>query len=273
MDQSERGVEAVGYRGSSILACQILVPFSCLSLDLPLCSSGVRADDNCPAHIQVCPDPAQRARFGVEIVYGHVEEALDLAGVQIHCYDMVAAGGLEHIGHELGRDWRSGLVLFVLSGIGKVGDHCCNATGRGSLAGRDDDQQLHYVVVDVTGSCSLNNEDCSKSQMAQWLDRFTALSSSRTDSPIVTEVSWFEYWSTIILVRSIPRLFSCQPQLVSEQASESYWPETNLASSGWLLPVRSLIEFDDMAVKVARVNRKVHFEGEERAMRDRTKSL
>ena len=31
-------------------------------------------------------------------------------------------------------------------------------------------------------------------------------SSSRTDSPIVTEVSWFEYCKTIILVNSIPRL-------------------------------------------------------------------
>ena len=31
-------------------------------------------------------------------------------------------------------------------------------------------------------------------------------SSSRTDSPIVTEVSWFEYCRTIILVNSIPRL-------------------------------------------------------------------
>ena len=31
-------------------------------------------------------------------------------------------------------------------------------------------------------------------------------SSSRTDSPIVTEVSWFEYWRTIILVNSMPRL-------------------------------------------------------------------
>lgn len=31
-------------------------------------------------------------------------------------------------------------------------------------------------------------------------------SSSRTDSPIVTDVSWFEYWRTIIFVSSIPSL-------------------------------------------------------------------
>jgi hypothetical protein len=33
-------------------------------------------------------------------------------------------------------------------------------------------------------------------------------SSSRTDSPIVTLVSWFEYWRTIIFVSSIPSLYS-----------------------------------------------------------------
>ena len=31
-------------------------------------------------------------------------------------------------------------------------------------------------------------------------------SSSRTDSPMVTEVSWFEYCSTMILVSSMPKL-------------------------------------------------------------------
>ena len=31
-------------------------------------------------------------------------------------------------------------------------------------------------------------------------------SSSLTDSPMVTDVSWFEYWSTKILVSSIPSL-------------------------------------------------------------------
>ena len=31
-------------------------------------------------------------------------------------------------------------------------------------------------------------------------------SSSLTDSPIVTEVSWFEYWRTIIFVSSVPKL-------------------------------------------------------------------
>jgi hypothetical protein len=33
-----------------------------------------------------------------------------------------------------------------------------------------------------------------------------APSSSLTDSPMVTEVSWFEYWRTRILVNSMPSL-------------------------------------------------------------------
>jgi hypothetical protein len=40
-------------------------------------------------------------------------------------------------------------------------------------------------------------------------------SSSRTDSPMVTEVSWFEYCRTIILVSSMPRLVDSSPVISS----------------------------------------------------------
>jgi hypothetical protein len=56
-------------------------------------------------------------------------------------------------------------------------------------------------------------------------------SSSLTDSPMVTDVSWFEYWSTRILVSSIPSLRPCQrpcrkrndpcPRDVTEECKEN----------------------------------------------------
>lgn len=72
---------------------------------------------------EILADPFHAARFGVEVVDWDVEEALDLRGVEVHRDDMVAAGGLEHVGHKLGCDRSAGLVFLVLSGVGKVGEN------------------------------------------------------------------------------------------------------------------------------------------------------
>jgi hypothetical protein len=123
--------------------------------NVPLCASSIRADDYTFLHIQVLPDPAQSARLRIQIVYGHIEEALDLTGVQIHSNDVVAAGRLQHVGHQLRCDGRSRLVFLVLARIWEVRDDCCNPPCGCRLAGIDHDEEFHECIVDVTRGCRL----------------------------------------------------------------------------------------------------------------------
>ncbi len=85
----------------------------------------------------------------MEVVDGKVEEALDLAGVQIHGDDVVATGDGQHIGDELGGDGCATLVLFVHAGVGIARDDGGDAAGGSTLARGDEDEKLHQVVVDV----------------------------------------------------------------------------------------------------------------------------
>ena len=126
---------------------------------IPFRAAGIRAHNDSTRDIEIRPDPAQSAGLGVEVVDGDVEEALDLAGVQVHGDDVVTPGRLEHVGHELCGDGCARLVLFVLPRVGKVGDDGGDATCRGSLAGGDYDEELHDVVVDVAGGGGLEDED------------------------------------------------------------------------------------------------------------------
>ena len=84
----------------------------------PLGTSGVGTDN---AGIlpfgYVLFDPLEHGGLRVEVVDGNVKEALDLGGVQVHGDDVVGSRHGEHVGHELGADWRPGLVLFVLPRI------------------------------------------------------------------------------------------------------------------------------------------------------------
>lgn len=73
--------------------------------------------------------------------------------MQIHGDDMVAAGSLQHIGHELGSNGSTALVLLVLASIREVGNDSSDAAGRSSLASIDHDQEFHEAVVDIVGPC------------------------------------------------------------------------------------------------------------------------
>lgn len=91
----------------------------------------------------------------LEIVHGHIEETLDLAGMQIHSDDVLRTGDRQHVRDESRRNGSSALVLLVLSGIEEVGNDRGDAAGRSRLAGVDHDQQLHKVIVDVVGASRL----------------------------------------------------------------------------------------------------------------------
>ena len=127
---------------------------------LPLGTTSIWADNDTVADVEVLPDPLKHAGLGVEVVDRDVEEALDLTGVKIHGNDVVAASSLEHVGHELGGNGSTALVLLILAGVGEVGDNSRDAAGRGSLAGIDHDKELHKSIVDIVRFRRLQNEDC-----------------------------------------------------------------------------------------------------------------
>ena len=86
-------------------------------------------------------------RGGHQVVRRDVEEALDLARVQVHRQHAVGAGLGDQVGDQLGRDRRAGAGLPVLARVAVVGDDRRDAPGRPATQGVDGDQQLHQVVV------------------------------------------------------------------------------------------------------------------------------
>lgn len=120
---------------------------------LPLGTASIRTDNHTIAHVEVFPDPLEHTRLGIQVVHRNIEEALDLASVQIHRNDMVAASSLKHIGHKLRCDRRPALVFLILAGVREVGNDSGDAASGGSLASVDHNQKLHQTIVDVVGPC------------------------------------------------------------------------------------------------------------------------
>ena len=83
-----------------------------------------------------------------QLVDRDVEEALDLAGVQVHGQDAVGAGRLDQVGQQTRRNRHARLVLLVAAAVGVVRDDRRDPPGRGAAEGVDHDQQLHDAGVD-----------------------------------------------------------------------------------------------------------------------------
>jgi hypothetical protein len=99
-----------------------------------------------------------------------------------------------------------------LAGVGEVGDDGSNSAGAGGSAGVDHDEHLHETIIDIAGGGRLEDEDYGKGsaagskmsrsrvggaredspQVHPTSKAINIPSSSRTDSPMVMEVSWFE---------------------------------------------------------------------------------
>ncbi|MEY9452458.1 hypothetical protein ABIG07_001406 [Bradyrhizobium ottawaense] len=92
-------------------------------------------------------DVAHHQWRGVEVVGRNVEEALDLAGVQIERHDAVDTGLRDQVGDQLGRDRRARARLTVLPGVAEIGQHRRDAARRGAAQRVGDDQQFHQMVV------------------------------------------------------------------------------------------------------------------------------
>jgi hypothetical protein len=132
---------------------------------LPLRASCIRTNDDTVFNVEVLPDPPQRAWLRVKVVDWDIEKSLNLAGMEIHSNDMVAAGGLKHIGHELCCDWRARLILLVLAGIGEVWNDRSNTACRCSFASINHDQQFHQSIVDLARRRRLQDEDCTQDEL------------------------------------------------------------------------------------------------------------
>lgn len=147
------GTNRDSVRSSTIYGCT-------RKMYLPLGTTGVGADNDAVAHVEVLTNPLQHARLSIQVVHWDIEKALDLAGVQIHGDNMVAASSLEHVGHELGSDGRTALIFLILTSVREVGDDSGDAPGRSGLAGVDHDKKLHEAVVDIIRPSGLQDEDC-----------------------------------------------------------------------------------------------------------------
>jgi hypothetical protein len=105
-------------------------------------------------------DVLNHRRFAIEIVHRDIEEALDLTCMQIHSDDVVASGDCEHVGHQLGGDWGTRAVLLIHAGVRKARNDRCNTPCAGALAGLNENEQLHEVIVHIPAS-GLEDEDVS----------------------------------------------------------------------------------------------------------------
>lgn len=119
----------------------------------PLRTPGVlRDDDHVPPAVHVLLDPPDDGRLGVEIVHGDLEEALHLGGVEVHRDDVVHPGDGQEVRDHLGGDTAPVLLHLALLDVGKVREDGRDARGTRSLAGGQQDQEFHEMVVDRPGS-------------------------------------------------------------------------------------------------------------------------
>jgi hypothetical protein len=81
------------------------------------------------------------------VIERDVEEALDLAGVEVHRQRAIGAGRGDQVGRQLGGDRRARLGLAVLPGVAEVRDDRDDRPGRRALERVDHDQQLHQRLV------------------------------------------------------------------------------------------------------------------------------
>ena len=133
VDDGELGVDALGERAR------------------PHHAADVGRDDHDVGQVVFLLHVARHHRHGEQIVGRDVEEALDLAGMQVERQHAVGAGPGDQIGDQLGRDRRAAGCAAVLPGIAEIGNHRRDAPRRGTAERVDHDQQFHQVIVGRIG--------------------------------------------------------------------------------------------------------------------------
>ena len=116
-------------------------------LACPHHAADVGRDDHQVARAVALLDVAGEQGGGEQVVDGDVEEALDLAGMQIHRQHAVRAGLGDQIGDQLGADRRARARFPVLTRIAEIRHDRGDAPRRAPAQRVDHDQQFHEVVV------------------------------------------------------------------------------------------------------------------------------
>ncbi len=151
VDDGEVGIQALRHRAGADHAADI-----------------GRDDDQVLAG-EAAADVLHEHRRGHQIVQRDVEEALDLAGMQVEGQHPVGAGAGDQVGDQLGRDRRARAGLAVLPGIAVIGHHRGDPAGRAAAQRVDGDQHLHQVVIRREAG-RLDHEDILAADVLQDLD-------------------------------------------------------------------------------------------------------
>jgi hypothetical protein len=114
-------------------------------------------------------DVAHHHGRGEKVVGRDVEEALDLARVQVEREHAVEAGIGDQVRHELGGDRSPGRGFPILPRIAEIRDHGRDAARRGPAQRIGDDEELHQVVVRRSGR-RLDDEDVLAAHVLADLD-------------------------------------------------------------------------------------------------------
>lgn len=188
--------------------------------------------------------------------------------MQVHGDDVVGARGLQHIGDQPRRDGGAGLVLLILPGVGVAGYDGGDASCTGGLAGVDHDQQLHEAVVDVARGGGLED-----------VDIFVAYGLADGDGCFLVGVIegcgasnlYAEPGGWDVISAAVQ-----SPIAVYQSNTEAHLFATRVLSSGWLLPLRSLISFAiplDIAIVALLQERGMGGVGESRALARKLSSV
>jgi hypothetical protein len=125
---------------------------------IPLGTTSIRTNNHTIFHLQILPNPPQRTRLCIQIIHWHIEEPLNLTGMQVHRDDMITSSRLQHIRNKFRRDRSPRFVLFVLARIREVRDHSRDAARGSRFASIDHDEKLHEPVIDVARGGGLEDE-------------------------------------------------------------------------------------------------------------------
>src|SRR5690606_17293478 len=104
-------------------------------------ASGIRCGHDQVIELQAL-NMGQENTAGEKVVNGHFEKALDLIRMQVHGHDAVHASSSEHVGHQLGANAHTGLVLAVLTSKTEVRNNGNDALGTCPFGSIHHQQQL-----------------------------------------------------------------------------------------------------------------------------------
>jgi hypothetical protein len=138
----------------------------------------VRRDDDRVLEVLLREVVHDDRRGGEEVIHGHVEETLDLPGVEVHREHSMAARGGDEVGHELGGDRHPPHHLAVLAAVAVVGEDRGDAPSGRALERVQHHEELHQVVVHRRAG-GLDHEDVLAADVLVDLHVYLAVGKAR----------------------------------------------------------------------------------------------